>query len=267
MAPDHREAIGIAVWEFLWCIDRTTKEVDGVGLVHGGKDVTCKTIGDDLGLSERTVRRNLNQLEAAGYVTLQKGQRGYVISVPKSKKWTPRDRTEVASLGTSRPDTCGQSIPSRPDTSVTQTGHMCPVTNIMKLTVVDSTNQTVGSGKSVQPSERARNLQAEIIKMLGGTWGADRWAGVFLDTYLGATDWITDDMILDAVWKAKKQIGQRGWKYLVGNCKTSWGVIGNFIKDQKEKGAAEADNLSHQDRRARVPYVAPWKKEAVANGQ
>jgi len=143
LAPDHREAIGIAVWEFLWCIDRTTKEADGVGLVLGGKEVSAKMISDDLGITDRTVRANLKKLERAGYVTLRQGKHGYLITVPKSKKWTSQERKEVAGLGPQgRKKASGLEEP-RAEGSFPESGRKLPLSNIMKLTVVDSTNHGV----------------------------------------------------------------------------------------------------------------------------
>ncbi|MDD4989110.1 MAG: hypothetical protein PHV42_01655 [Candidatus Pacebacteria bacterium] len=47
--PKHRQRMGVAVWEFLWCLDRVTKiNADGLGLVLGGKPVNlCDFAGSN----------------------------------------------------------------------------------------------------------------------------------------------------------------------------------------------------------------------------
>jgi hypothetical protein len=69
----HCQKIGIAIWVFIWMIDRTTKEVsadDGCpeGLVYGGKPIRAREIAQDLGMATRTVHAHIEQLIEAGYL-------------------------------------------------------------------------------------------------------------------------------------------------------------------------------------------------------
>jgi IclR helix-turn-helix domain len=98
----HCQKIGIAVWVFLWMIDRTTKEVittDGYseGLVYGGKPVRARDIAQDLGMATRTVHAHLEVLIQTGYLRrINYGDglpSGYAVA--RSKKW--RNRPTLAS--------------------------------------------------------------------------------------------------------------------------------------------------------------------------
>lgn len=90
---DHRESIGVAVWEFLWCISRTTKEevdADGTvwGWVFGGKPIKHEEIAAELCSSARSVRRNLLRLKDEHYIDTIRAPYGEIIKVRKSKKWS-----------------------------------------------------------------------------------------------------------------------------------------------------------------------------------
>ena len=69
----HCQKIGIAIWVFLWMIDRTTKEVstmDGYaeGLVYNGKPIPARDIARDLRMAARTVHVHIERLVAGGYL-------------------------------------------------------------------------------------------------------------------------------------------------------------------------------------------------------
>jgi hypothetical protein len=90
----HCQKIGIAIWVFIWMIDRTTKEVStengcAEGLVYGGKAIRAREIAQDLGMATRTVHAHIEQLIAAGYLRRidygEGSSSGY--SVVRSKKW------------------------------------------------------------------------------------------------------------------------------------------------------------------------------------
>lgn len=91
ISPDHREKIGSALWEFLWMISRTTKEIteDGeiIGVVLGGKPVKVSEIVEEAGGSERTVKRNITKLKEHGYVSSKRTPYGEIFYVSNSKKF------------------------------------------------------------------------------------------------------------------------------------------------------------------------------------
>lgn len=88
---EHRDRIGPAIWEFLWCIDAISDEEtdgDGVrwGLVHGGAPVKHERIAQEIGSSQVTVQRNMANLKSRGYINSVRTARGEIIKVAKNKK-------------------------------------------------------------------------------------------------------------------------------------------------------------------------------------
>lgn len=99
---EHRDRMGSAIWEFVWCLDRITREENGVGFVNGGAPVRAKQIARDFKtrggktVDEDTVRVNLKRLKRKGYLRLRRTPYGQVIEVMKSLKfgiWAPCKRT------------------------------------------------------------------------------------------------------------------------------------------------------------------------------
>jgi hypothetical protein len=95
----HCAKIGVAVWVFLWMIDRTTKEIptaDGQaeGLVLNGRPIRAQEIALELQMGARTVQVHLDLLTRNGYLRrLEHGPgvaSGYAVQ--RSKKW----RTKLA---------------------------------------------------------------------------------------------------------------------------------------------------------------------------
>jgi len=84
---DHRAKIDEAIWVFLWCLDKVTREEAGVGFVLGGSAVTADKIAADLACSEHTVRDHLKVLVGGGYVELKRAPHGFVITVCNSAKF------------------------------------------------------------------------------------------------------------------------------------------------------------------------------------
>ena len=85
---EHQREIGPALWVYLWCLDRITREEESCGFVFGGAPVTAKRIALDLpDDSERTVRRHLKRLMKHGYIELKRAPYGVVIIVTNSRKF------------------------------------------------------------------------------------------------------------------------------------------------------------------------------------
>ena len=106
LAPEHRRRIGIAIWEFAWLIDRQFKPKNGgadTGLVLNGEAITGSRIATDLGLSLRTVQRNLETLEAEKYIRAEEipgvGKR-YFIANPKRWQFSTHDRSVMGTHDT-----------------------------------------------------------------------------------------------------------------------------------------------------------------------
>jgi len=99
LTAQHRRRIGPAVWEFLWLIDHQFKPKNGdldLGLVMNGDAITHGRIASELGVSSRTVLRNLEQLESEGYIRAEEikgvGSR-FFISNPKRWKFITYDKS------------------------------------------------------------------------------------------------------------------------------------------------------------------------------
>jgi len=82
--------MGEAIWEFLWCIDKTTLEENGVGWVLGKHAVAIDLIAHDLSESRRTAQYHLETLKEHKYIVVNRVKTGLVIGVLKSKKWSVR---------------------------------------------------------------------------------------------------------------------------------------------------------------------------------
>jgi hypothetical protein len=105
---EHRRHIGSAIWVYLWCLDKITKEHGGVGWVLGKSPVKIEVIAAEVGESIRQVRRHLHKLSGnrkndhldqpelvhmpkRRYLQLRRTPFGCVIGVLNSRKfrvWT-----------------------------------------------------------------------------------------------------------------------------------------------------------------------------------
>ena len=84
--PKHVENMGSAIWEFIWLLDKITREEDGNGYVLGGAPITFIAIAADLGTTRKVVGDSLKKLSKAGYISIARRQAGFSIVVHKSKK-------------------------------------------------------------------------------------------------------------------------------------------------------------------------------------
>jgi hypothetical protein len=74
----HQVKMGMAIWLYLWCLDKITFEQDGVGHALGGAPVKVGKIADELGRSSRALRTDLRILRTK-YLKLRWTPYGYVI--------------------------------------------------------------------------------------------------------------------------------------------------------------------------------------------
>jgi hypothetical protein len=126
LEPKHRKKIDSAIWEFLWCLDRITKEKDGIGIVLGGRPVTYSEVATCFEVSVDSVRRHMDRLELYGYIERTLAPYGYVIRVLNSCKFrnqvrqkcdtsSQRGTAEVHDLGVQKCHTWGgrTAIPNK----------------------------------------------------------------------------------------------------------------------------------------------------------
>jgi hypothetical protein len=90
---EHAGRMGTAVWEYLWLIDKVTRDEDDGqgkfnGLVLGGRPVSAAGIARDLKEHVETAKRNLRKLEKGRYIVrrrLPENQCSFIVT--NSKKW------------------------------------------------------------------------------------------------------------------------------------------------------------------------------------
>jgi hypothetical protein len=111
LEPKHLKRLGSAFPLFVWLIDRTTKEHNGIGVVLGGKPLKAEEIAVSMGVYEQTIRRHLDRLEQHGYIERTLTPHGYTIRIRKSCKFTKRSTVVVQD----RPTTQGTRSARLPD--------------------------------------------------------------------------------------------------------------------------------------------------------
>lgn len=91
--------MGDGIWYFMWCVDRTTKEVadgtgDAYGIVLGGMPCHDQDVASSFGVHVNTIRTWRIRLTKEKYIKTTRTPNGYSLKVLKSKKW-PKRLTET----------------------------------------------------------------------------------------------------------------------------------------------------------------------------
>lgn len=119
LEPKHIKAMGSAVWEYMWCLDKMTKiDEDGTGYVLGGKPVKLEELNKDLGKDQTNISTNLHKLQEAGYIDLKRTGYGNIITVCKAKKNSLRKGENAKSEKVITPDLNDENAKSIIDPSV-----------------------------------------------------------------------------------------------------------------------------------------------------
>jgi hypothetical protein len=87
LTQKHRMAMGVAIWTFLWFLDRVTAEKDGWGIVLGRKPVKDREIAQCLGVHENSVRTDRKKLLKGQYIECKRTPYGFVYRVRNSRKF------------------------------------------------------------------------------------------------------------------------------------------------------------------------------------
>lgn len=127
LTPEHYQRMGDGVWYFMWCVDRTTKELaDGTGSVYGivlgGMPCHDQNIARSFGVHVNTVRAWRIKLTKEKYIQTTRTPNGYSIKVLKSKKWPQRltENSESQKTARSRRRFPNTSWPKRRMTTIAQ---------------------------------------------------------------------------------------------------------------------------------------------------
>jgi DNA-binding transcriptional ArsR family regulator len=97
LSDGHTKKIENALWEFIWLINKVTKEEKGIGYVLKGRPIKVEEIAKDLDRNYRSVLRHLKKLEKEGYIDLKRCPYGFVITIKNSKKFSNRYDNNVQS--------------------------------------------------------------------------------------------------------------------------------------------------------------------------
>lgn len=90
----HMQALGQAVWLYMWLIDKQPKKTNKVS---GGKPIKHADFANDFPqVTRRTYVRWMDALEKGGYISVLRTPRGLVITIGKSKKWSPSDAPKMS---------------------------------------------------------------------------------------------------------------------------------------------------------------------------
>lgn len=116
LEPKHYKRIGSAIWLFLWCVSSTTKEIEreGVpwGIVLGNKPMKTKELAEIFGVTDRTVRNWIDDLEKHEYIRVTRAPHGLIFSVKNSKKYINRAENNFRSEQSDRKNTSDHSTDS-----------------------------------------------------------------------------------------------------------------------------------------------------------
>lgn len=94
--PKHVEAMGQAVWLYMWMIDHMTSiDEKGVGKVLGGRPVKYDEIQKELGISQDTYTRWIDKLEEYPYIITTRTPYGIVYKVLKADKRFRKDSGRI----------------------------------------------------------------------------------------------------------------------------------------------------------------------------
>lgn len=121
LRPKHREAMGEAIWLYLYMLDLADWET---GMVNGWKD---QESADAMAMPLKTLRTHRRRLEDAGYISSIRGQYGQSIVIHNWKN--PRHTSNEKIHSAEAPKRKAQSAPNRPlsaSSRVPKNGHSAP---------------------------------------------------------------------------------------------------------------------------------------------
>jgi hypothetical protein len=198
----HRANIGPAIWEFLWCIDRITKEEDGKGFVLRRAPVNSKEIARDFGVNEKTVRSHFDRLEEKKYIERKLTPRGYSIVVLNSDKFGGFKRI--------------RGREEKPDHNVPEVDGNYPTPGTK---IPDQTNKNPRSNKRKQVSNQGKEGDCALWPVIGVSPN---------DVDPGFRE------LCEALYASK---GAQSTGEFMGICMDAWSSYGNRIPWQFAKAA------------------------------
>lgn len=87
LEPKHIENMDVAVWLYMWLVDKITSiDENGIGRVLGGRPVKFNEVKDELGISQNTYTRWIDKLLSYPYIEVKYAPYGIIFSVYKAHK-------------------------------------------------------------------------------------------------------------------------------------------------------------------------------------
>ena len=87
LEPKHIEAMGSAVWLYMWLVDKMTSINEaGVGKVLGGRPVKYEEVKEELGIHQNTYTQWIEKLLEYPYIETDRAPYGIVFRVLKAHK-------------------------------------------------------------------------------------------------------------------------------------------------------------------------------------
>lgn len=145
LEPKHIENMGVAVWLYMFLIDKITGITDQeVGIVLGGRPVKYEEIKAELGISKNTYTRWIHSLETYPYIETTLAPYGTIFRVFKAhKRFTKNVKRFTKNASPGSPET-GNVI--KTDTIIDNTR------TIYSDASVATTNQIIDLFKTVNPN-------------------------------------------------------------------------------------------------------------------
>lgn len=225
----HRQRIGPAIWEFLWCINAVTFERDGKGFVLGGAPVNFTKIADGFDVNEQTIRLHFELLEKWSYIERTRTPRGYSIRVRNSAKFTRKpSRSDREGIPDHNAALIGKESPNTP-TKIPDHSIKNPRSN--KIKQLDKAIEQAASRSAVW----------DFLGVSGSRWPSEI------------------QEVCSTLYRNKN--GQTPVEF-VGACMDGISVMGARIPSQLAQRAAELRAAKKQSSQEEIPELEaePWAK-------
>jgi DNA-binding MarR family transcriptional regulator len=251
----HRKAMGSAVWEFMWCLDKVTKiDEEEFGYVYGGAPVNLSDIEKELGITQSKISKNLHKLQEAGYLSLTRTPTGITILLNKASKRFAQK---------------GKSFDLKGKTHVPK-----------------------GKSNIRQGSIQGSNTDSEAITAHSKNWELiqrfidsqkEKWAAPEYDfpTQKGDYDWryllnhgkcAPDTFVVALYWKEKEALsqglfyqhyptGEAAWSARDRDIKPARHVVNNYSLKRFKAGMDYTDNFAYDSKM--LEYRFEWTIETV----
>jgi len=112
LSNGHTQKIENALWEFIWLVNKVTKEEDGIGYVLRGTPVKINDICNDLKRSYWGVYKHLQQLKKYKYINIKKAPYGIIVTINNSKKFIKNDKAGLAQQDKTEKDSLAPQVNS-----------------------------------------------------------------------------------------------------------------------------------------------------------